>query len=414
LLSRLTLAFFALSAAIGIAACSSYSSATIGGNGIGPNFPSQTVYATVSNRNSVDIYNKGQKSGSGPAYRISTNQPNLNGPQYVAFDSGKNLWVTNYNASTGSALLVEIAALATGNVLALQSTAVTGRPRGIAITPKATATPTAAAMAVAFAPFAKKSPSPSPSPTLKPVKAELMVISDVDPTQVYPNQLLLYIEGGTAPYQSIAGPNPNLNVPGGVALDKDDNIYVANLQGARVDKFVLPTPSPTPKPTPKPSPTPTTSPSPTPTGSASPSPTPSPTPTPINVRPTFSIIGSKTHVLVPTSVAVDAAGNLYISDQGAPHAKCSSTKGAAVLIFARPRTKGVISSPPTHVITGCQTELIAPTDIKVDSSGLIYVADTTQSGDGIVYVFQPGTYGNVKPMGFYTSTGAVTGLAVVP
>lgn len=120
---------------------------------------------------------------------------------------------------------------------------------------------------------------------------------------------------------------------------------------------------------------------------------------------------------MPTSVALDTAGNLYISDQGAAHSGCKSSNGPAVLIFAHPKVKGVgniISTAPTHIITGCATELNAPTDIKVDSQGLIYVADTTKTGNGIIYIFAAGVYNNVKPMGFYTSGGNVSGLSVVP
>ncbi|HZV25666.1 MAG TPA: hypothetical protein VFG00_05180, partial [Acidothermaceae bacterium] len=242
MLSRFAIAFIALSSAVAIAACSSYSSSTVGGNGTGPNFPSQTLYATNSNQNAISIYTSGQKSGSGPSYQIGGSNTQLDGPQYVAFDSSRNLWVTNYSSSTNSAKLVELAALATGNVVPLGTTPVAGHLRGIAITPKATATASPAAMRGPRA----ASPSPSASPTQAP---ELMIISDVIPTAVYPSQLLLFIEGTTQPYQSIAGPNPNLNVPGGVALDSHDNIYVTNVQGHSVDKFVLPTPSPTPKPT---------------------------------------------------------------------------------------------------------------------------------------------------------------------
>jgi hypothetical protein len=245
-----------------------------------------------------------------------------------------------------------------------------------------------------------------------------MVISSVIPTDKYPSQLLLFTEGSTVPYQSIAGPKPNLNVPGGVAIDRRDNIYVANAQGASVDQFVLPTPSPTPKPTPTPSSTP--SPSPSPSTSPSPSPTPSPTPTPINVRPIFTITGANTHVMRPTSVAVDTSGDVYISDLGAPGATCRTAgKQPAVLVFKHPSQKGVINAPPTRIIAGCATNLKAPTDVKVGSNGLVYVADTSQTGN-VVWVFAATAGGrtpaseNTAPMGYYVSPGAVTGIGVVP
>ncbi len=403
MLSRLTIGLFGVSVAIGIAACSSYTNATIAGNGIGPNFPSQTLYASNSNQNAVSIYNPGQKSGSGPAYQIGGSSTTLDGPQYLAFDDGTNLWITNYNPATNRALLVEIAALATGDVIPLFSTPLNGHPRGIAITPKMKASPSAAFLS----PHSTASPSPSPTPV--PV---LMVISSVVPTDKYPSQIQLFIEGSTTPYQSIAGPKPNLSVPSGIAIDLQDRIYVANAQGASVDQFILPTPSPTPKPTATPSATP--SPSASPSGSPSPTPTPSPTPSPINIKPTFSIIGSHTHVIRPTSVALDTSGNVYISDLGGPGATCHSTgMQPAVLVFPRPVHRGVINVAPSRAIAGCATDLKAPTDVKVDSNGLIYVADTSQTGN-VVWIFAATARGNAAPMGYYTSPGSVTGIGVIP
>jgi hypothetical protein len=412
-LSKLTIAFIALTAAVGVAACSSFANATIGGNGIGPNFPSQTLYATNSNENAVSIYNPGQKSGTGPAYEIGGASTTLDSPQYLAFDNAGNLWITNYNPSTNKALLVEIAALATGNVTPLFSSTISGHPRGVAITPKTTATPSPSAIR----PNATSSPSPSPSTSPTPIPA-LMVIASVIPTEKYPSQLLLFTEGSTTPYQSIAGPKPNLSVPGGVAIDRRDNIYVANAQGASVDQFMLPTPSPTPKPTPTPTSTP--SPTPSPSVSPSPTPTPSPTPSPINILPIFSLTGGNTHIMRPTSVAVDSSANVYISDLGAAGATCKTTgKQPAVLIFLHPSRKGLLNVPPTRIIAGCATNLKAPTDVKIGSNGLIYVADTSQTGN-VVWIFAATAGGrtpaseNTPPMGYYTSPGAVTGIGIVP
>ena len=378
MLPRLTIGFIVLSAAIGIAACSSYGANSI--VNVGPNFPSMTLYATNSNQNAVGIYNKGQKSGTGPAFEIGGSSTTLDGPQYVAFDFAQNLWITNFNPSTNRALLVEIEALATGDVQPLQSVAIPGRPRGIAISGKL-----------------KNSKSPS-----------ITVIASVIPTDKYPSQLLLFVEGSTTPFQSIAGPNPSLRVPGGVALDANNRIYVANVQGASVQQFSLPTPTPTPKhsPTPTPSPTPTTSPS----GSPSPSPTPSPTATPINVRPNFTITGPMTEVRTPTSVAVDTNGNIYIADSGAIGASCNSSTAAAVLVFAPPKAKGPINKPPLRKITGCATTLTTPTDVKVNTTAaLIYVADSSR-----ILVFPLTASGNATPSAIYKSPGAVTGVGIVP
>jgi hypothetical protein len=156
MLPRLTLALIGLATAIAIAACSS-----VGSNNtisVGPNFPTLTLYATNSNQNAVSIYLKDQTTATGPKYQIGGSNTGLNGPQYLAFDSVDNLWVTNYNPSTNTGTLVEIAALATGNVVPLVSTGLSGRARGIAITPNT-------------------SPSPSASP-----QALLMVVTEVNPT----------------------------------------------------------------------------------------------------------------------------------------------------------------------------------------------------------------------------------------
>jgi hypothetical protein len=369
--AKLTIGFIVLSAAIVVAACSSYGSASVN---VGPNFPPMTLYATNSNQNAVSIYSKGQKSGTGPAFEIGGSSTTLNGPQYLAFDSTHNLWITNYNPSTNGALLVEIEALATGNVLPLASTPIAGRLRGIAISPK--------------------------SASSKHVS--LMIVADVIPTEKYPSQLLLFTEGSTTPYQSIAGPLPSLKVPGGVALDAKNRIYVTNVQGASVDQFILPTPSPTPSGSPSPTPSPT----PTPTGSPSSSPTPSPTPTPVNIRPTFTIAGTNTGVVTPTGVDVDSNGNIYISDEGQLGVKNS----AAILVFAAPKTKGLINAAPIRKIQGNLTQLTTPTDVKVDSTtGVIYVADSKS-----VLVFPIGAHGNVAPISTLNSPGAVTGLGIIP
>lgn len=371
---RLTIGFIVLSAAIAVAACSSYGNASVN---VGPNFPPMTLYAANSNQNAIGIYTKGQKTGTGPAYEIGGASTTLDGPQYIAFDTSNNLWVTNYNPSTERALLVEIEALATGNVLPLQSVALGGRLRGIAITPK----------------------------SASPKNVSLMIVADVIPTEKYPSQLLLFTEGSTTPYQSIAGPKPALRVPGGVALDSSNRIYVTNLAGKSVAQFILPTPTPTPSGSPSPTPSPTPTPSTSPSTSPTPSTTPSPTPTPVNIRPTFTIFGTNTQIVTPTGVDVDGSGNIYVSDGG----KFGVPHSAAILVFAKPTTKGVINAKPIRIISGPHTQLVSPTDVKVSTAaGLIYVADSKS-----VLAFPIGASGDATPMPAYTSPGVLTGLGLI-
>jgi len=94
MLPRLSVGFIVLSSVVAFAACS-----TAGINNpvnVGPNFPTNSFYATNSVQNAISIFNVGQKGG-GPAYNIGGSNTTLNGPQYIAFDKSNNLWVTNYN-----------------------------------------------------------------------------------------------------------------------------------------------------------------------------------------------------------------------------------------------------------------------------------------------------------------------------
>lgn len=386
------LGFLALSMTGVVVACSNLGQTS--GVNVGPNFPSKTLYATNSNQNAISIYSNGAKSGGGPAYQIGGASTTLNGPQYLAFDRASDLWVTNYNPSTNKAAIIEFEALATGDVIPLTSNGLPGRPRGIAFTPAG--------------------PSPAPSSSASPVP-RIMVIADSNPQDIYPSRILLFLAGSTSPYQSIGGAKPGLKLPGGIAIDGQGHIYVTNIQGASVAQFMLPTPSPTPKPTPTPTPTPT--PSPTPSTSPSPTASPSPTPTPVNIYPRFTIT-AKNGVITPFGVALDTMGNIYIADQGKPNAHCSTPSGhvnpnaPAILVFP-PYNKKIPYTKPIRKIQGCATKLNAPTDVKVNSDGVIYVADSTTTGAGIIYIYPAGANGNVAPT-YYTSPGAVTGIGITP
>ena len=390
MLPRLSIGFIVLSSVIAFAACSS-----AGINNpvnVGPNFPTDSFYATNSVQNGISIFTVNQKGG-GPAFNIGGSQTQLNGPQYIAFDKQNNLWITNFDKQSQTGALVEIEALATGNVEPLAAIPLNNvRPRGIAID----------------------------------TSEGLMVIAAVVPTSSLPSQLELFLVGAGSSYDQIAGANTRLNVPSGVAIDTKDHIYVTNLQGVAggsVEKFILPTPSPTPSGSPTASPSPSPTPSPTPTStstaSASPSPSPSPTASPLNLKPNFIITGPNTGVVTPTGVTVDARFNVYVSDQG----NIALGKKPAILVF-HPTTHGLINTPPIRRICGPKTNLNAPTDVKINTSGQIYVADSTKSGSGVLYVYAAAGavkggavctgLQNVAPTTTYTSPGAVTGIGLVP
>ncbi len=382
---KLTYGLVALCLVALVAACAGNTGYTANLN-IGPNFPKGTLYVTNSTQNGISMYSANEATGKGPVNQIGGSNTQLNGPQYLAFDGSNNLWITNYNASTQSGNVVELQALATGNVLPIgvirgASDGVV-RPRGIAI-----------------------------DATNKQV-----VIANVNPTAGSPfeSQLLVFGTGDASqgilvPGQIIAGPNTGMNVPSGVAVN-GYTAYVTNLQGASVEAFVVPSPTPTPVTTATPAPTPP--PAPTPSGQTpSPSPTPSPTPTPENLAPALVLAGVLTGLTEPSGIALDASGNLYVSDEG------SVSVPPSILVFPAGLT-GAQNVAPTCKISGANTNLFAPTDVTVDASANVYVADTTASGAGVMYVFSGvsptcGT-ANVAPSRTYTSPGVPIGLGLVP
>ncbi|MDE2482691.1 MAG: hypothetical protein KGN02_10920 [bacterium] len=370
--------------ALAVSACGSSggSSSTIS---VGPNFASQTLYATNTNQNGVSIYPAGTATGASPQYQIGGSNTTLAGPQYLTFDSEGDLFVSNWSASANTGLLLEFKATATGNVLPYNSSQLFGaRVRGIA------------GYQTSF-----------PGVT---TKTDVMAASLYDPTQAsgFQSQVRFYLDSVLLSYQSLGGPLTGLNVPSGIAVDKNQNLYVTNLLSPSVEVFSVPTPSPTPSPTATPTASPT--PSPTPSGATpSPTPTAAPTSTPINIAPIATISGPTTGIGTPTGIALDANGNMYVSDQASTicggGAKCP-----AILIFPAGSNGAVTPS----AIAGSNTNLLAPTDVKVDGKGQIYVADSTRAGAGVIYIFAAGATGNVAPIATYASPGNVIGLALSP
>jgi sugar lactone lactonase YvrE len=106
---------------------------------------------------------------------------------------------------------------------------------------------------------------------------------------------------------------------------------------------------------------------------------------------------------MPTGIALDMAGNIYVSDAGNPPGT-----GASIRVFAVGSTGDIL---PIHVISGSNTLLNIPTDVKLDSTGRIYVAD---SGANKIYIFAAGVFGNVAPAATLNVNGQVIGIGLAP
>lgn len=382
MLPRLALGFAGvLTAAIAISACSSSdATSTIS---VGPTFSAQTLYAADVTQNAISIYTPSPKSTAAPVYQIGGSSTTLAGPQYMTFDNGKNLWVTNWLSSTSTGVLLQFLANATGNVVPYQTLSLgTIRPRGIAFMNEGT--------------------------TASPLYALAIAVTDPTESSEFSSGIAFYQTNAISDGEvlRIAGPATELNVPSGIAIDSKNNIYVSNLQGASVTVFAFPGSTATPSPTP----------SPTATASSTASPTASPTATPDNIAPEAMISGATTGLGQPTGIALDASGNIYVSDQAAkitPSSSGDCTPGTtaipAILIFPA----GSNGAVAPKCIAGSNTKLVAPTDVAVDKSGNVYVADEL-SGTGVIYVFAAGSTGNVAPSGTLNSPGSLIGLALTP
>lgn len=376
MLARLTPGIFFLALATAVAACSSNSTTPSSGGvpGIGPNFAPNTIYVANTSGEAIEIFHPSPAPSSIPAYAIGGSNTSMNGPQYLAFDSNKNLYVTNFSAAQSTASILQFAQYATGNVLPVNAYALSANqhPRGISTFPSAAG----------------------------------FVVAVTSPGSFFNNQVLVYQGGGVV--LDIAGSNTGLNVPTGVAVASGNSFFVSNNGNASVSEFVTPAPSPSPVGTATPTPAPTPTPTATPVG-ATPSPTPvataTPTPSSNNLTPALTIAGNATQLAAPMGIALDSSGNLYVADAGQPTPR--------ILVFNAPSGTGTVNLAPSRTITS--SSLVNPTDVKVDSSGTIYVVDqgAGPSGTSKLLIFAANANGNSVPT-IVPLPGNDTGLALSP
>lgn len=163
-------------------------------------------------------------------------------------------------------------------------------------------------------------------------------------------------QGNVAPIARIAGSNAALHSPEGVALDAKGNLYVANscqgfspcTSGVNVYKR----------------------------GASG------------NVKPTRVIGGNSTTIAQAFGVALDASGNLYVSDAASN----------AIDVFAANASGNV---QPIRRIVGSKTSLHMPSGIAIDRAGYLYVGNfdqSTASNNWPVLVFKPLAAGNARPV----------------
>ncbi len=122
-----------------------------------------------------------------------------------------------------------------------------------------------------------------------------------------------------------------------------------------------------------------------------------------NAQPTRTISGSSTGIGLPTAIAVDQAGNAYVS---------SWTDNGAVSVFS-PSDDG--NATPSQLIAGAGTEIWTPESIAVDSKGTIYVGNSAAAGANTVpqvTIYGPGATDDAVPRAALPVVFGITGLAV--
>jgi DNA-binding beta-propeller fold protein YncE len=154
--------------------------------------------------------------------------------------------------------------------------------------------------------------------------------------------------GDVTPTATIIGSSTEMLDPGGIGIDPNTGtIYVTSFNGPSGNPSILGFPA----------------------GSNG------------NVTPSEVIEGSNTGLEDPTGLAVDAGGNIYVSDDN-----------SYINVFAAGAEGNVA---PARTIKGARTKLSTPLGLSLDSSSNVYVAN---GGNNSVTVYASGANGNVAPM----------------
>ena len=166
--------------------------------------------------------------------------------------------------------------------------------------------------------------------------------------------------GSAAPLAILGGDQTGITAPAAVALDRIDQLYVANAASSNPAILVFAQ------------------------GASG------------NVAPMRSISGSNTGLNAPFGVVVDQAGNIFVANEGASN----------VLKFDAAANGNVA---PVAIIAGANTGLAAPPlgplEISLDIRQRIYVTNVPNNS---VLIFAPDADGNVAPIA--TLAGPNTGL----
>jgi len=337
------------------------------------------IYVANDTTSDITVYPPLAISGLGalgaesPIATISDGTTGLDSPYGLALDGGGRLYTAN--SASNSVTVYSPLGSSTGTLSGSPAATITtgiADPRGVAVkqaviypTTTPTPSPTPTASPVGFeTPTPTESPTPSPTPTASPTSGPTQTptpspTASPSPTAtpVFPLQSVVYTTDLGVPDVSdtIGGaihPDPAFSQPFSMALDSSDNIYVADALGETISVFP-------------------------PLGSN----------VAMNESPTVTISGGLTGLFYPVSIAVDAAGNIYVVN-----VPFEFGYEPSVTIYPPVGSStGNLNEPPTATITGSNT-LLTGGPIALDSALDIYV------GNGSSVMVYPPLGSNTGPL----------------
>jgi sugar lactone lactonase YvrE len=357
-------------------------SATISGINTDLNMPggialdaSDNIYVTNGDQ-TLTIYPAGSNGNVAPSAMIAGSETDLNTRGGVALDASGNIYVANNQSNTVTVYPAE----SNGNVAPSSTlgSANTGMvtPHGIAVD----------------------------------ASGNIYVTNlNISAVTVYPAGS----GANVAPSATISGSSTDLNMPTGIALDGSGNIYVADSEGGESGAVTVYPPGSNGEVEPS-SIIAGSNTDLNPTAIAvdaggktyvagGQEVTVYPAESYGNVTPSATITGSQTGLDHASAIALDASGNIYVANNSA------TALGSTVTVYPAGSNGNVA---PSSTIAGSNTGLDEPQGIAVDAGGNIYVTNygSQQGGNDSITVYAAGSNGNVAPSA--TIVGPATQLAI--
>ena len=284
--------------------------------------PQGTIYVADYGSNAIDVFAPGSNGNVAPERVIEGADTGINGPGDVKVDSDGDVWVSNFAAGDGIGnSITEYAPGASGDATPICT--ISGSNTGL---------------------YANDDMSIEPDGTL--------VVGNIEDSSGDGGNVIVFAPGScgnVTPEETIAGSNTGFNYVDGVGTDAAGTIFADSTLDSSVQVF--------------------------PAGANG------------NVAPEYTISGSNTGLGNPDDIIVGFSGELYVTNGYGGTID-------SVTVFA-PGATG--NATPVQDIVGSNTDFVNPDDMAVDASGNIYVTDASSTLGPAVLEWATGSTGNVAP-----------------